>query len=169
MKPVLEGFQVRLELVVTPEMTVSFDELGPLHPVYATYQMARHFEEAGRKLLLPHLEPGEEGIGSSVAVEHTASALVGMRVTIMATFDRVEGRRLFATMEAVSELGDRIGTGSSVQVVLPRERIEANFQVLEARWRERPATPGQEDGQEEDDEDEPMPDFRDSHGLSDHD
>jgi predicted thioesterase len=116
-------------------MTVHFDELGSLHRVYATYQLARHFEEAGRKVLLPHLEPGEEGIGSSVSVEHTASALVGMRVTVTATLEKVEGRRLHVCTQAVSDLGDLIGTGSTVQVVLPKEKIDSSFTGLEERWR----------------------------------
>ena len=45
-----------LEVVVTPELTVHFEELGSVHPVYATYNMAKHFEEAGRKLLLGRLD-----------------------------------------------------------------------------------------------------------------
>ena len=135
MKPVPDGFTATLDVTVTPDMTVDFGELGRLHPVYATYQLARHFEEAGRKVLLPHLEPGEEGIGSAVSVEHTASALPGMRVTVTATLDRVEGRRLFVNVRAVNELGDEVGRGSTVQVVLPRERIERGFADLEARWR----------------------------------
>lgn len=130
------GYRVRHEIVVTPAMTVHFDELGSLHPVYSTYQMARHFEEAGRKMLLPHLEAGEEGIGSRVEVEHTASALVGMRVTIDASFERMDGRRLVASMTATSELGDRIGHGLTVQVILPKERIDGGLAQLEARWKE---------------------------------
>lgn len=136
MKAVAAGFTIAHEIIVTPAMTVQFDELGALHPVYSTYQMARHFEEAGRKILLPHLEPGEEGIGSRVEVEHTASALVGMRVTIEARFERLDGRRLVATMTAISELGDRIGHGLTVQAVLPSERIDQGLAQLEARWNE---------------------------------
>jgi hypothetical protein len=68
-RPAPPGESATNEVVVTPEMTVPFDELGPVHPVYATYTMAKHFEEAGRKLLLQHLEPGEDGIGRSVREE----------------------------------------------------------------------------------------------------
>ncbi|MBB6098201.1 putative thioesterase [Deinobacterium chartae] len=135
MRPIPQGYQATLEVLVTPEMTVHFEELGRLHPVYATYWMAKHFEEAGRKIILPFLEEGENGLGSAVSVDHRASALPGMRVTITATLERVEGRRIYASMTAVNELGDLIGTGSTVQVALPQERIDRGFRDLEARFR----------------------------------
>jgi predicted thioesterase len=92
--PVPVGASAVLDVTVTPELTVRFDELGPVHPVYATYSMAKHFEEAGRKLLLEHLEPGEAGIGRSVAVEHLAPAWVGdaVRVTARCVHGRRRGR-----------------------------------------------------------------------------
>ncbi|HWG84119.1 MAG TPA: thioesterase family protein [Deinococcales bacterium] len=136
MKPIPPGYQASLVVTVTPDMTVHFGELGSLHPVYATYQMARHFEEAGRKVLLPHLEEGEEGIGSALTVQHTASALVGMRVTVTATLDRVDGRRLFVDTVATNEIGDEIGRGSTVQVVMPRQRLDEGFARLQARWQQ---------------------------------
>ena len=37
----------------------------------------------------------------------------------------------------VAELGDEIGTGSTTQVVLPQDRIEAGFEALRERWQER--------------------------------
>jgi predicted thioesterase len=137
MKPIPADFTQTLTITVTDEMTVNFDELGPLHPVYATYWMAKHFEEAGRKIIVHFLEDGEGGIGSEVSVRHVGSALPGMRVTITARHDRTEGRRVYAVMEAVTELGDVIGTGSSTQVFMPQERIESNFETLRARWQER--------------------------------
>ena len=84
-------------------MTVDFAELGRVHPVYATYTMAKHFEEAGRKLLLPHLEDGEEGLGSSVSVEHLAPSWVGDRLTIEARCVDVRGNRLTCACTATDD------------------------------------------------------------------
>lgn len=133
MKPIPLAFSQTLSVLVTSEMTVRFDELGPLHPVYATYWMAKHFEEAGRKVILPFLEPGEGGLGSEVSVQHLSSAVPGMRLTVTAVFERQEGRRVHADLRAESELGDLIGSGHTVQVVLPQERIDANFAALRRR------------------------------------
>lgn len=141
MQAIPEEFTQTLSVTVTDEMTVNFGELGRLHPVYATYWMARHFEEAGRKIILPFLEEGEGGIGTQVDVTHTASALPGMRVTVTATFERQEGRRVTARMVAVSELGDQIGHGTTTQMVLPQARIDANFDTLRQRWAEHTGTP----------------------------
>lgn len=134
MRAIPEGFTQTLDVLVTDDMTVQFSELGAVHPVYATYWLARHFEEAGRKIILPFLDDGEGGIGSQVEVTHTASALPGMRVTVTAVLGRVEGRRVFCRMSAVNELGDDIGRGMTAQVVLAQERIDANFDSLRARW-----------------------------------
>lgn len=134
MIPIPEGFTQTLTITVTREMTVNFDELGPLHPVYATYWMAKHFEEAGRKIIVPFLEEGENGLGSEVSVRHLASALPGMRLTVAARLERVQGRRVYAVMQAVSELGDLIGTGGTTQVVLPQARIDAGFAELQERF-----------------------------------
>lgn len=134
MQTIPEGFTQTLEVTVTDEMTVDFAELGRVHPVYATYWLGKHFEEAGRKIILPFLDGGEGGIGSQLEVYHTASALPGMQVTVTATLDRVEGRRIHATLRAVNELGDEIGHGSTTQVVLSQARIDAGFDDLRRRW-----------------------------------
>ena len=127
MIPVPVGGTAELDVVVTPEMTVRFDELGPVHPVYATYSMAKHFEEAGRKLLLRHLEPGEAGIGRSVSVEHLGPAWVGDAVRVTARCVEVRGNRLTCECSAVDADGRELGRGTTVQAVLPQETLEARI------------------------------------------
>lgn len=134
MRPIPEGYQAVFETVVTEEMTVNFEELGPVHPVYATYWMAKHMELAGRKIILPFLEEGEEGVGSYVEVRHLASALPGMRIKVVARHEKTVGNRVHATMQAFNELGDPIGEGRTEQVILPKEKVEALFARLRARW-----------------------------------
>lgn len=135
MQPIPEGHHETLTITVTDDMTVNFTELGPLHPVYSTYSMAKHFEEAGRKLLLPFLEAGEESIGMQVEVFHTGSALPGMQVTVTATLQEVDRRRIVCSLQAVSSLGDDIGHGTASQLVLGAEKIQANFAALRERAR----------------------------------
>jgi fluoroacetyl-CoA thioesterase len=125
--PIRPGESADLDVVVTAESTVHFDELGPVHPVYATYSMAKHFEEAGRKLLLRHLEPGEAGIGRSVAVEHLAPAWVGDTVRITARCTGTDRNRLTCECRAVDVHGRELGRGTTVQVVLPEEVLETRI------------------------------------------
>ena len=127
MRPVPVGESAVLDVVVTPDMTVRFDELGPVHPVYATYSMAKHFEEAGRKLLLRYLEPGEAGIGSSLSVEHLAPARVGDTVRVTARCVELRGNRLTCECTAVDGSGRALGRGTTVQAVLPEDVLEARL------------------------------------------
>lgn len=139
MRPIPVGYGTTHELLVTEAMTVDFEDrtdprLGKLHPVYATYWMAKHMELVSRKIILPFLEEGEAGIGYSVEVTHLASALPGMRVTLTARFERQERNRVHASCRAVSQLGDLLGTGSTVQVILPEARLRTAFDDLRARF-----------------------------------
>ena len=127
MRDVPAGATAELDVVVTPEMTVRFDELGPVHPVYATYSMAKHFEEAGRKLLLRYLEPGEAGIGSALSVEHLAPARVGDAVRVTARCLEVRGNRLTCECTAVDGHGRELGRRTTVQAVLPEDVVAARI------------------------------------------
>jgi predicted thioesterase len=126
-RPVPVGESADLDVVVTPEMTVRFDELGPVHPVYATYTMAKHFEEAGRKLLLRYLEPGEAGIGSSLSVEHLAPSRVGDAVRVTARCVALRGNRLTCECTAVDDEGRLLGRGTTGQVVMSEEAVRARI------------------------------------------
>ncbi|TFV86511.1 thioesterase [Blastococcus sp. CT_GayMR20] len=125
MLPIPVGATAVLDVVVTEAHTVDFDELGRVHPVYATYTMAKHFEEAGRTLLLPHLEDGEGAIGTAVSVEHLAPSWVGDTLRVTATFVDVRDGRLTVECRATDSYGRDVGRGTTVQAVLPARVIEA--------------------------------------------
>ena len=134
MRPVPVGESAVLDVVVTPEMTVRFDELGPVHPVYATYTMAKHFEEAGRKLLLRYLEPGETGIGSSLSVEHLAPSRVGDAVRVTARCVELRGNRLACECTAVDAGGRLLGRGTTGQVVMSEEALQVRVGEPPRTW-----------------------------------
>ena len=136
MREIESGRTAHHSIVVTKAMTVDFevvddDRLGPLHPVYATYWMAKHMELVSRKIILPYLADQEEGIGFRV------EALPGMRVDISAVFDRQVGNRVHVNCRATSELGDVIGEGATIQVILPQAKLDRNLERLRARWQGR--------------------------------
>ena len=139
MIPIPVGSTATLDVVVTEDMTVDFDEMGKVHPVYATYTMAKHFEEAGRKLLVPHLEDGEAGIGTSVAVEHRAPSWVGDAIRVTARCVEVRDGRLTVECWATDAYGRDLGRGSTVQAVLPAEIVEARVSEDARQGRRTPA------------------------------
>ena len=127
MVPIAVGETAVLDVVVTPAHTVDFDEMGRVHPVYATYTMAKHFEEAGRKLLVPHLEPDEAGIGTAVSVEHLAPSWVGDAIRVTARATEVRDGRITCECRATDSYGRELGSGSTVQAVLPAGLVEARL------------------------------------------
>lgn len=148
MRDIPDDYRASFEVTVSEAMTVDFEQpepgLGRLHPVYATYWLVRHAELVSRKIILPFLEPGEEGIGHEVRMRHLASAVPGMRVRLSARLERRTGNRVVAGVRAVNELGDLVGEGSTTQVVLPRAKLEAAFAALRRRWQD--VRPNDDDG-----------------------
>lgn len=124
MRPIPHGYEARLTVVVTEAMTVDFDELGRVHPVYATYWLCKHMEETGRKIILPFLEAGEEGIGSAVSARHLAPAVVGQRIEVVAKHVGTERNRVTVHCRATNAAGAPVGEGETEQTILPRRRIE---------------------------------------------
>lgn len=121
------GAEGQVTIVVTEEMIARFEELGVVHPVYATWFMVKHMELASRKAILPFLEPGEDAVGHAVSVIHLAPARVGTTVTARARLERVDGRQIVCAVEAHAG-GIKIGEGTTVQVVLPAEALRDRFQ-----------------------------------------
>jgi fluoroacetyl-CoA thioesterase len=136
--PIPVGETAVLDVVVAPSHTVDFDEMGKVHPVYATYTMAKHFEEAGRKLLVPHLEAGEAGIGTAVSVEHLAPSWVGDAIRVTARAVEVRDGRLTCECRATDSYGRDLGRGTTVQAVLPADLVEARVGEDARLSRERP-------------------------------
>ncbi|HLI52624.1 MAG TPA: thioesterase family protein [Thermomicrobiaceae bacterium] len=132
------GATASFAFAVSDDMTVDFEELGKGHPVYATYWMAKHFELVGRKLLVPHLGPGEEAIGYGVSVRHLRPAVPGTRLRVTGVLDRVEGNRVYTNCSVDDQWGDRIGEGETIQVVLPEVDIIARFARQRDRLAEQP-------------------------------
>lgn len=138
MKAIPSGYRTTHELTVTDAMTVDFEqpqaELGKLHPVYATYWLTKHMELVSRKIILPFLEEGDAGIGFEVSVKHLGPALPGMKVTLSAEHVKTEKNRVYARCEAFNELGDKIGEGTTTQVIVQEGKLEQSFADLRDRW-----------------------------------
>jgi fluoroacetyl-CoA thioesterase len=131
-RPIPPGYEGRVDVLVTDEMTVDFAELGRVHPVYATYWLAKHMEEAGRKIILPFLENGDAGIGTAVTVRHLAPALPGMRVTVVASHARTDGNRVHARCAATREDGTLVAEGETEQAIVSAESLEQRLTELQS-------------------------------------
>jgi predicted thioesterase len=77
-------------VLVDRERTIDF--MGEQARVYATPMLVRDIEMASRELLLPHLDSGEDSVGTRVEVDHLAATLLGMQVELALTVTEVAGR-----------------------------------------------------------------------------
>jgi len=126
------GAEAAVTITVTPEMVATFEELGPVHPLYATWSMVRHLELACRKIILPYLEPGEDAVGHSISIAHLAPTGIGERVTARARLIEIDGRRIVCAVEASNE-HERIGEGTQVQMLVSKDRLASRIEQLRRR------------------------------------
>ncbi len=111
--------------VVTPEDCATF-ESGPVHPVYATFALARDAEWCCRLFVLEMKEANEEGIGTMITVAHLSPALVGATVHFTATITALQKNEIICNYEA--KVGDRvIARGQQGQKILKKERLQKLF------------------------------------------
>lgn len=115
---------------VLAEDTAVF-ESGQVHPVYATFALARDAEWSSRLFVLEMKEGDEEGIGTFIHVDHRAPALVGEEVIFEAVFKEWKGNEFVCTYTA--KVGDRlVAEGSTGQKILKKEKLERVFENLSA-------------------------------------
>jgi len=121
-----ESKQIRHQ--VTEADTATFIT-GNVHPVYATFAVAREAEWACRQFVLEMRESDEEGIGTFVTVEHRSPALIGQEVVFKATLESITGNHVICNYEA--RVGERlVASGRQGQKILKKERISQLFDSL---------------------------------------
>jgi predicted thioesterase len=91
------GLSATREFPVDRERTIDF--MGEDARVYATPMLVRDIEVACRDLLLEHLEPGEDSVGTRVEIDHLAPTLLGMKATLQVKVAEVKGRAVTLEVE----------------------------------------------------------------------
>jgi fluoroacetyl-CoA thioesterase len=97
-----------------------------VHPVYATFSLARDAEWTTRQFVLEMRSPDEEGIGTFLTIEHKGPAFVGEEIIFVAWVDHVEENELICFYEA--RVSDRlIAMGKTGQKILGRDKLAKIF------------------------------------------
>jgi fluoroacetyl-CoA thioesterase len=117
------GATATLEVTVSPEMTARLDDVE-VHPVYGTTALVQHVEQVCRSLLVPHLEPGEEGVGAVIEVSQRLPVPVGETVTLTATVASVGPTSLVCEVMA-RHAGANVARASFEQRVVDLEGFRA--------------------------------------------
>ncbi len=111
--------------LVTEADTARF-AAGEVHPVYATFALARDAEWSGRLFVLEMKEAGEEGIGTALTIEHCSPAGIGTEVRFEAVLTGVNRNEVSTSFKAFS--GDRIiATGTQKQKIVSEEKLRKLF------------------------------------------
>jgi predicted thioesterase len=131
MKPSLTpGIAATREFTVDRERTIDF--MGEDARVYATPMLVRDIEVTCRELLLEHLEPGEDSVGTRVEIDHLAATLFGMKVTIQATLAELKGRA--AVFDIVGTDGvDTICRGRHARFIANVEQVKQRLAQKKAK------------------------------------
>lgn len=90
--------------------------------VFATAYLVGLLEWACLEAIRPHLDAGEQSVGTGIWVTHTAATPPGLTVTVELRLLEVEGRRLTFAVKAHDGV-DPIGDGKHERFVIDRERF----------------------------------------------
>ncbi len=140
MKPSLApGLAFTFRYVVPEEKTVPFvypeSQLFQEMPrVFATAYLVGLMEWACIEAMRPHLDAGEQSVGTAIAVTHTAATPPGFTVTVQVRVLEVEGRRLRFAVEA-HDGADPIGAGTHERFVIDRARFVRKVEEKAAKAR----------------------------------
>jgi fluoroacetyl-CoA thioesterase len=134
MKPSLQpGLAATDTLTVERERTIDF--MGEAARVYATPMLVRDIEVACRNLLLQHLDPGEDSVGTRVEIDHIGATLLGMAVTLQVRVAEVKGRAVVFEVEgrdAVEPVVRGRHTRFVVDVAKTAQRLAAKAEKAKA-------------------------------------
>ena len=131
MKPTLKtGITARRQFPIDAGRTIDF--MGEDARVYATPMLVRDIEVTCRDLLLEHLDPGEDSVGTRVEIDHLAATLLGMKVTIDATLGELKGRA--AVFDIVASDGvDTICRGRHMRFIANVAQVKERLKQKQAK------------------------------------
>jgi predicted thioesterase len=122
------GLTLTRRITIDRERTISF--MGDECRVYATPLMLYDVEFACRDLLLEHLEPGKDSVGTRVELDHVGATLLGMWAEITVTLSKVEGPAVsfdFTVRDAVEEVARGKHSRFIVGVEKTAQRLKAKL------------------------------------------
>jgi predicted thioesterase len=131
MKPSLTaGLTATVTVDIDRARTIDF--MGEAARVYATPMLVRDIEMAARELLLAHLDPGEDSVGTRVEIDHLAASLLGQQVTLKLTVVDVKGRAVSLEVEGHDGV-DAICRGRHNRFVVDVKATEARLAAKAAK------------------------------------
>lgn len=95
-----------------------------LPDVFATPCLGGLMERVSAELINEHLKPGEQSVGISMNLIHSAATPLGMEIRVKTEVAAVEGRKLTFRLEAFDEV-EKIGEASHERFIINAEKFNA--------------------------------------------
>lgn len=121
----------KFEVGMTHELTVqSLPEHSArvFHPnlpnVFATPFLGGLMEKVSAELIEKHLEPGQQSVGISMDLKHSAATPLGMNIRVKTEITAVEGRKLTFRLEAFDDV-EKIGEAIHERFIIQAEKFNA--------------------------------------------
>ena len=121
------GLSMEYTMTVNDEMTTT--HLGKeVTRVYSTPSMIYHMENVCTLMLEPHLNDGEQSVGTEVNVKHIAATPMGMKVTTRAVLREIDGRRCRFDVESLDER-EKVGEGIHERFIIDINRFDSKLKA----------------------------------------
>jgi predicted thioesterase len=122
------GLSATRRVQVDRDRTISF--MGDDCRVYATPNLLYDIEMACRDLLLEHIGPGKDSVGTRVELDHVGATLMGMWVDITVTLTEVNGGAVlfdFTARDSIEEVARGKHSRFIVGVEKTAQRLRAKL------------------------------------------
>lgn len=100
-----------------------------VHPVCSTFALAREMEWSSRLFVIDMIDDDEEGIGTSIHINHQSPALKGDNLMITATLKSVIGHEIVCDIKVLVK-NRLIASGETGQKILKRTKIASLLDEL---------------------------------------
>lgn len=127
-EPLRTGLTATRRVEIDAERTISF--MGDDCRVYATPKLLYDVEFACRDLLIEHIEPGKDSVGTRVELDHLGATLLGMWVEITVTVAEITGAAVtfeFTARDAVEEVARGKHSRFIVGIEKTAQRLKAKL------------------------------------------
>ncbi len=118
--------------IFTVDAARTIDFMGDDARVYATPALVADIEQTCRDLIVSHLPPGQDSVGTIVDIAHLAPTPLGMEVTVTVTVAEIDGRKVVFDVSAKDAL-DTICKGRHERFVVDTDKTVARLKAKVAR------------------------------------
>ena len=123
--PFVPGMSRELTVVSTQEDSAR-RFYSNLPDVFATPCLGGLMERVSAELINEHLNPGEQSVGISMNLKHTAATPLGMVIRVRTEVIAVEGRKLTFKLEAFDEV-EKIGEATHERFIIVADKFNARM------------------------------------------